>query len=241
MPDLIVLVLAGLAVFAGAVLQGGTGIGLALVATPIVQLLHPALMPGAMLVVACGLALLTVAAEARHADWPGLGWALGGRLVGTAASAGVIAMTSVRGLNLFNGSVVLLVAAVVAIAPSWLPRNRLTLAGSGMFAGVAATTAAIGGPLIALVYRRSPGPTMRGSLGAFTTVGSLLSLLCVALVGLLSWVQILGGLALLPFAGAGFVVAERVRRHLKGRWIRGAVLVLAVLAALSLILRSLPG
>ncbi|MGW0811112.1 TSUP family transporter [Nonomuraea sp. NPDC002799] len=241
MPDLAILLLSGIAVFIGAVLQGGTGTGLALVSTPVVQLLEPDLMPGAMLVVAFGLAVLTVADEARHADWSGLRWALGGRLVGTAGSAWAAAIATVQGLSLLNGAVILLVAVVVALAPSRLPRNRFTLVTSGMFAGVAGTTAAIGGPLIALVYRGSSAPTMRGSLGVFTTFGSLLSLSCVALMGSLSWTQIVGGLVLLPFVGAGFLVSARVRRHLEQRWIQGAVLVMVALAAVSLILRSLLG
>ncbi|MBO3747605.1 TSUP family transporter [Streptosporangiaceae bacterium NEAU-GS5] len=241
MLDLAALLLSGVAVFLGAALQGGTGTGLALVATPIVQLLRPGLMPGAMLVVAFGLALLAVADEAGHADWSGLRWALGGRLLGTACSAWAVAVTTAKGLSLISGAVILVVAAMAALAPAWLPRNRLTLVGSGVFAGVAGTTVALGGPLIALVYRRSPAATMRGSLGVFTTFGSLLSLVCLGMVGVLSWGQITGGLALLPFVGAGFLVASRVRDRLRPDSVRGAVLVMAVLAAAWLILRSVAG
>src|SRR5262245_53124566 len=123
MLDLAALLLSGVAVFLGAALQGGTGTGLALVATPIVQLLRPGLMPGAMLVVAFGMALLAVADEAGHADWSGLRWALGGRLLGTACSAWAVAITTARGLSVLSGAVILVVAAVAALAPAWLPRN----------------------------------------------------------------------------------------------------------------------
>ncbi|WP_327091581.1 sulfite exporter TauE/SafE family protein [Nonomuraea sp. NBC_01738] len=239
MLEIVLLVSAGLAIFCGAVLQGATGIGLALIATPIIQLIEPTLMPGAMLIVAFGLAVLTTIQEARFADWHGLTWALAGRVVGTAASAWIIVLTAPKTLDLINGLTIMAVTIMVALAPSTLPRNPFTLVGSGMFAGVAGTTASLGGPLIALVYHRSPGPELRGSLGIFYTAGTLLSLGCLALVGGLRWIQIVGGLTLAPFMVAGFFASAKLRHHFDRKGVRGAILILAGTASIALVIRSL--
>ena len=49
MPDIWFLVIAGTAVLLGAIVQSSVGLGLGLVAAPVVAFLDPALIPGAML------------------------------------------------------------------------------------------------------------------------------------------------------------------------------------------------
>ena len=75
-----VFLVAGIAVAMGALVQGGVGLGLGLIAAPVVTLLDPALMPGSMLVAGAALPVLILAREARHTDWPGVSWALAGRI-----------------------------------------------------------------------------------------------------------------------------------------------------------------
>jgi len=62
------LLLAGAAVSAGAVVQGAVGFGPAPVAAPVVMLLGPGVMPGAVQVVALVLPLCSLAAEWRQVD-----------------------------------------------------------------------------------------------------------------------------------------------------------------------------
>ena len=85
MPPTTVLLAAALAVVLGGLIQSGVGLGLGIVASPVVTLLDPALMPGSLLVAGAALPALILAREARHTDWPGVSWALAGRLAGTAA------------------------------------------------------------------------------------------------------------------------------------------------------------
>src|SRR5260370_12998045 len=71
-PDVVIAV-AGLFVALGGFVQSGVGLGLGLVAAPVVTLLDPALMPGAMLVAGASLPLLILARESSHTDWRGGG------------------------------------------------------------------------------------------------------------------------------------------------------------------------
>ncbi|WP_019631352.1 sulfite exporter TauE/SafE family protein [Actinomadura atramentaria] len=238
MPTFEFLLAGGLAALLGAIVQSSVGLGVGLVATPVVTLLFPELMPGAILVAATVLPLATLAREVRHADLRGLGWAFAGRAVGTPVGLWVVASVSDRTLGLVIGCVVL--AALVTTASSaHVPRNPGTLTAAGLLAGAIGTASAIGGPPIALLYQRESGPRVRATLAVFFTVGALVSLITLAAVGELPRAQVTAGLALTPFVLTGFAVAGPVRRYLDAGRMRVAVLVVVGASALTLITRSL--
>ena len=147
-----VFLVAGIAVAAGALVQGGVGLGLGLIAAPVVTLLDPALMPGSMLVAGAALPVLILAREARHTDWPGVSWALAGRLAGTAAGIWLVTAVPVPALGVLVGGAVLAVIAVNALGAE-LPRNRWTLLTAGVVSGTTGTATSIGGPPVALLRR----------------------------------------------------------------------------------------
>ncbi|MGI5163765.1 sulfite exporter TauE/SafE family protein [Spirillospora sp. CA-253888] len=238
MPPLDFLVVGGLAVLLGSIVQGSVGLGVGLVATPVVTLAFPALMPGAILVVATLLPLATLVREVRQADLRGLGWAFGGRVAGTPLGVWVVAAVPARALGIVVGTVVL-AALGGTVWSGNVPRNRATLTAAGVVAGATGTASAIGGPPLALLYQRESGPRVRATLAVFFTLGSLLSLLSLAAAGRLPCRQVVAGLALTPFVLAGFLAAGPVRRYLDAGRMRLAVLVVVGTSAVALIVRSL--
>jgi uncharacterized membrane protein YfcA len=96
MLDATFLIFAGGAVLVGAAVQTSVGLGLGLVAAPVVSMLDPTLMPGSVLITTALLPVLTLSAEWRHTDLRGMSWALGGRLVGTGAGVWVVATLAPR-------------------------------------------------------------------------------------------------------------------------------------------------
>lgn len=225
-------------VTAGAFVQGGVGFGLGVTAAPTLTLLDPSLMPGALLVAACVLPLLSFVREARHTDWHGLSWAFAGRLGGTVAGAAVVAALPVRTLGAVVGGVVLAAVAVTATRIRVI-RNPGTLLSAGFFAGATATAAAIGGPPIALVYQRDTGPRIRATLGAFFCAGSVISLTALAGAGHLPGRAIAAGGGLIPFVVTGFALSGPFRRYLDDGRMRAAVLTLATIAAAVLLVHDL--
>lgn len=240
MPSVTVIVAAGLAVALGALVQSGLGLGVGLIASPVVTLLDPALMPGSMLVVSASLPLLILVREIRHADWGGASWALGGRVAGTALGVWVVTVVSVRVLGLIVGAVVL-VAIVLTSVASFVPRNRWTLLAAGAVSGTTATTTSIGGPPVALLYQRESGPRVRATMSAFFVVGGVIGLTALALAGHLPGRDITTGLLLVAFATVGFAAAPRLRRFLDAGRVRPAVLIVAVISAVILVVHSLLG
>lgn len=237
MPDLGFLLVAGLAAGLGAIVQSGVGLGLGLVAAPVVTMFYPSLMPGAMLVAATVLPLFTLPREFRDADWHGLRWAFTGRVAGTPIGVFVVAVLPTRVLGAAVGGMVL--AAIGGTLWSGrVPRNAGTLTGAGLLAGAASTATSIGGPPLAVLYQREEGALIRSTLGIFFTVGALISLLTLGAVGQLPQRQLVAGLALTPFVFAGFAVSGPLRRYLDQGRMRAGVLVITGLSAVVLIVRS---
>src|SRR6266536_3043432 len=217
MPSFGIICLAGVIVTCGALVQGGAGFGLGVLAAPALTLLDPSLMPGALLVAAAVLPVFNFAHEARHTDLRGLSWAFAGRLAGTAA-----------------GVAVALTATKVRVV-----RNPGTLMSAGFVAGATATAAAIGGPPIALVYQREAGPRIRATLAVFFCAGSDISRGALASAGHLPGRALAAGGGLVPFVVAGFALSGPLRRYLDSGRMRAAVLGLATVAAVVLIVRDL--
>ncbi|GAA0559321.1 sulfite exporter TauE/SafE family protein [Actinomadura livida] len=238
MPDLEFLLIGGLAALVGAVVQGSVGLGVGLVATPVVTMLFPSLMPGSILVMALVLPVATLAQEFRHAELRGIGWAFAGRLAGTPLGAWLVAVVPDRALGIMIGLIVLAALA----ATSWsreVPRNRRTLSTAGLISGTTGTASGIGGPPIALLYQRESGPAVRATLAVFFVVGALLSLATLAAAGQLPARQVVAGLELLPFVLAGFLLSGPLRRYLDAGRLRLALLIVVGTSAVVLIVRNL--
>jgi uncharacterized membrane protein YfcA len=237
-PHLDFLLVGGLAALTGAIVQSSVGLGVGLVATPIVTMLFPSLMPGAILVIALVLPLATLAQEIRHVELRGLGWAFGGRLAGTPFGVWLVAAVPDRVLGVLVGTVVLAALAVTAGSRD-VPRNRRTLTAAGVVSGTTGTASGIGGPPMALLYQRESGPRVRATLALYFVGGTLLSLTVLGAAGHLPVRQVVAGLALLPFVLAGFLAAGPLRRYLDAGRLRLALLIVVGASAVGLIVRNL--
>ncbi|GII54526.1 permease [Planotetraspora thailandica] len=234
------LIAGGLAVFVGAIVQGGVGFGMGLIASPLITLIDPGVMPGAVQVVNAVLPLFTLALEWRRIDWPGLGFALLGRLPGSALGALVVVYVSTRTLGVLVGLMVVAAAVATARAVA-VRRNGFTLTAAGFLSGITGTATGIGGPPMGLVYQSARGPQIRATLAMFFFLSATQSLALLALVGRLPAHALSTGLALVPFVVVGFVVSAPLRRYLDGGRVRTALLGLAIISACALIGESLAG
>jgi len=231
---------AGFAVFAGALVQGGVGFGLALVAAPVMTMADPSVMPGAMQVMNATLPLFTLAAEWRGVDWRGFGWAVLGRLPGSAVGALVVAYVSLPVLGVLVGCMVLVAVALTARAAR-VRRTAATVTAAGFVSGVTGTATGIGGPPVALVFQGAGGPRIRATLALYFCVGALVSLAVLGAVDRLPVRALVTGALLVPFLVAGFLASGPLRRYLDRGRIRIAVLAVASVSALALIMQSLAG
>ncbi|MFF4618045.1 TSUP family transporter [Nonomuraea jabiensis] len=233
----LVLIVGGLAVFVGAIVQGGVGFGLGLVAAPVLTMLGPDLMPGAIQVVNVTLPLFTLAAEWRTVDWRGLGFAVLGRLPGSVIGAVIVVYVTAYSRGVFVAVMVLVAVALTARALS-VPRNGVTLASAGFVSGITGTATGIGGPPMGLVYQHAKGPQIRATLAMFFFLSAAQSLVILAVVDELPARALTTGAVLIAPMVLGFLVSGPLRRYLDGGKVRVAVLVVAAASAVALLVQN---
>ncbi|MEW1844717.1 sulfite exporter TauE/SafE family protein [Nonomuraea angiospora] len=233
----LVLIVGGLAVFVGAIVQGGVGFGLALAAAPVLTMLQPDLMPGAIQVVNLTLPLFTLAAEWRTVDWRGLGFAVLGRVPGGVIGAVIVVYVSPYARGVFVAVMVLVAVALTARALS-VPRNGVTLASAGFVSGITGTATGIGGPPMGLVYQHAKGPQIRATLAMFFFLSAAQSLVILAVVDELPARALTTGAVLIVPMVLGFLLSGPLRRYLDGGKVRVAVLVVAAASAVALLVQN---
>ena len=222
----------------GAVVQGSIGFGLNLIAAPVLALVDPDLVPGPAIVIAFVFTALLAVRERRDIDLQGVRWAFYGRVPGSLAGAGAVAVLSGRALSLVIGVTVLIAVAVTA--SGWHVRpTRAVLVGAGALSGLMGTASSIGGPPMAMALHGSTGAAMRGTLSAFFLVGTVLSVALLAAVGEFGVADLTASAVMLPPLLAGFAASRLVAPHVDGPRLRLAVLVLSTVAALSVIASAL--
>ncbi|WP_165491947.1 TSUP family transporter [Egibacter rhizosphaerae] len=223
-----------------AIVQGTVGIGFGIVLVPALALLAPTALPATPLLLAVALTALTARRERSAIDRDGFPALLAGRLVGTVIAVVVLLAVTEALLEVLFGTVILGVVALNVARPR-VPVTRTTRLLAGTGSGLFATTAAIGGPPVALLYQHRPGPEVRSTLAALFFIGTLLSLAGLSVAGRLQLDHALLALVLLPALLAGFAVSRPLRRWLDGGWLRLAVLAFAAIGGVLAIARGLGG
>jgi uncharacterized membrane protein YfcA len=222
----------------GSLLQGAVGFGLSLIAAPLVTLIDPTLVPGPLLMAALVLPVLTARRDRSWIDLRGVRWALVGRVPGSMLGAAMLSGLSPRYMSLAIGLVVLVGVAMTASGIHLRPRAS-TLLAAGVLSGFMGTTAAIGGPPLALVYQHAEGPRLRGTLAGYFVVAAAISIAVLALAGRFGRHDVLAGVALLPGVVLGYSLSHRAARWVDRGFTRHAVLLVSALAALALVIRAL--
>jgi uncharacterized membrane protein YfcA len=234
------LALVSLAVLVGSTVQAVVGLGIGLVAAPVITLLEPQLMPGVLIALALVLPCVTLVHDHDDIDWHGLIWSLPSRILGTALGVWVVAHLSERQLGVSVGAMVL-----VAVLLTWkvvtVPISRASLSGAGFIGGVTGTATSIGGPPFALLYQHRPAAQIRSTMAVYFLIGAAISLVGLTLSGDLTLHQLRAAGLILPSVVLGVVAGVPLRRRLPAHVVRPAVLLISAVSAVVLVVRSLTG
>lgn len=209
-----------------------------LIAAPILAVLDPDLVPGPAIVAAVTLTILVAHRERASIDRRGVGYALAGRVPGTVAGALLIASIPERGVTLSVGCAVLLAVALNLSGIRFRP-NKPTLLIAGAVSGFASTVSSVGGPPMAVVYANEPGPVIRGTLSFIFVIGGAMSLAALIIVGDFGRREALLSLVLLVPGSFGFLLSKRLAVKVDQGATRNAVLVVAVLGAVTALGKAL--
>lgn len=219
----------------GAFLQRITGFGLAVVGAPVLLMLEPRLVPVLLVLFGLTVSLMMVRHYWREVRFEHIGLALLGRLPGNALGIWLLLAAPMVVLEKLIAAIVLF-AVLVTLCRFRLAVNRLTLFGAGILSGIFGTIAAIGGPPIALLLHAMPPDSVRGNLAAYFTLTSLLTLVTLALAGMVQLWHFQVALTLLPAVLAGSVLADAIAHRVNKRWMQRLSITLCTFAALMLLL-----
>lgn len=231
------LALASLVVFLGALTQSLIGFGLAVVASPLLYIVDPQLVPAPVIAMGFSIALLTLVRERGHLEFNGLQYALIGRVPGgfIGASLLLFAPQPILGLSI---AAIVTVAVILSLYKFSLPVNKKTLFGAGVVSGIFGNIAAIGGPPMAILLAGKDASQFRAALSAFFIFSSMIALVILAITGLLELKHLWLSLMLLPSVILGYLVAGRLVGRVDKEKTKMATLVLCSISALVLAVKS---
>lgn len=237
--ELIHYLIIGAVVLGSSCVQGSVGFGLGMITAPVLVLLEPNLLPAALLLLATLTSFTAFIRERADVDWKLVGWGALGRLPGIVIGTTAVVLLPDQGLSLLLAVTVL--AGVGFSLVGWSPAasNRNMFFASSV-SGIFGTSTSIGGPPIALVLRSLDPSSMRSTMSAYFTIGSILSLTGLTIGGEVRSEHLIAAATLLPFMLAGLWLSNLVIRRANktvlyrvavSASILGAILVIGEVAA----------
>ena len=221
----------------GAAVQATIGLGMAVLAAPILALIDPDFLPVTTIVMVMPLSFGVARREREHIAWSAAGLALFGRLPGVAIGALLISSTGSGTVRLLVGISVLLAVAVSATRFHVTTSTRNLLI-AGMASGFSGTTAGIGGPPLAVAYQHEQPATTRATLAAFFGLGSIISFSGLAAVGEVNQRHISLCLLLLPGVLVGLALSRPVISRFPENRLRIALLTTCSFSAIFLLIET---
>jgi uncharacterized membrane protein YfcA len=222
----------------GAVLQGSIGLGLGFIAVPLLALINPDFIPGPLLMAAIVLTILISFREQKAIQFKGIIWVIGGRVIGSILGVILLSIIPSDYLSILFASMVIL-GVILSFSGIRLKLNIKNLLSAGTISGLSATTSAIGGPPMALIYQYLKGPQLRGTLSGIFLIGGLISLIMLYTIGRFGLYEIQLSLLLLPGIFIGYALSKYTAKLFDRGFIRPAVLTFSLLSGLTVILKTL--
>ncbi|MFW5954185.1 MAG: sulfite exporter TauE/SafE family protein [Guyparkeria sp.] len=232
------ILLANLAVFAGAFLQGLAGYGIGTLSAPLLFLISPLFLPGPLILNAVLLTLLILWRSRAALAFRQVRFAIGGDIVGTILAVTTLAVLTTRGFDLVFGTLILLavILSVAGLRPRLSARNSVV---AGAASGYMGTITAVGGPPIALIYQNEKGPLVRANLSAFflfASSASAVALFFSGFIGTREW-QLFA--AILPGMLVGFYASGHLVNRVPFAALRPVILGIAAVAGITAIVKGL--
>jgi uncharacterized protein len=226
------------AIAAGALVQSCIGFGMALVAVPFLLMLEPRLVPIPLIMVS----LLNCAWNwYRYRDEVALGsivTALIGRVPGTVLAIATFKFATEKQISLLC-AILVLIAVGISLRSGSIAIGKYSSFSAGAASGFMGTVSGIGGPPMALLYQNETADRARGTMGAFFTLGCIISLLGHLFAGTLHQDHFVDALAILPATFVGTYLARYIAPHVGGPGFKKIVLATCTAAAGFTVIKTL--
>lgn len=219
-----------------AFVQGSSGLGFALITTPVIGIMRPSLLPVTTLILMIPLNAYIAYRDRGHIDRAGAAWITAGRLPATLGGLLLLATIPAAHLNLLIGAATVVASLASLAAPAFTP-GPAALLGSGVITGIVETATGVGGPPYALVYQHRPAPVLRSTVALCFLVGEIVSLVLLLATGRVHPVQADAALSLLPALVLGATASHFVHHRIGGPRVRLGVLAFALASGIALLVK----
>lgn len=218
----------------GSTLQGVIGLGMGLLAAPLLALADPAFLPVSTVIAVIPLGIGAAWRERHAVERRDVGIALTGRVVGVAFGAWATAATG-HGFLALMVAVSVLIAVVGSATGLRFRTTGRNLLIAGAASGFTGTAAGVGGPPMGLTYQHSRPATLRATLSAFFAVGAVASFVGLAIAGEVDRHRLGLALVVLPGVPLGLVLSKPLIGRLPPARVRPLVLAVCAASALALL------
>ena len=236
--DLVTFLGSFVIVLFGAIIQAATGLGAGLLIVPILALINIEFVPGPVIFASLVLSSLMAYQGRSHIRTQQLGVVFLGLLAGMGVGAIIVAVMPLDQLGIVFGLCIL----IAVLISGFIKHGQFTFVhklAAGALAGFMGTTAAIGAPVLALLYQFEDGKVIRATLGLLYFVSSVTMLLFLHLAGHFSGADIILGIYLIPGFIAGYLFAGKIAQFVDRGHARPTVLVISAVSAVVLIAKNL--
>ena len=231
------LICLGIVVVAS-ILQMAVGMGFGMLASPLIALVKPEIVPASIMIAGLMVALSGAWRERDQIVRSELEMGIGGRVVGSGLALIILlAITDTGSFMVIFGVLILIAVAMTAFGLQFA-FNRANLFGLSIVSGIMGTITAVGAPPMAIIYHNKPPATVRPTLNAFFAGGCILGLVSLGLSGWLKMEALFAAILFVPAMLAGIYISGFFR-GLPTEWLSRILLGLSGIAAVMLIGRGL--
>lgn len=227
-----------LIVMIGSTIQGALGYGLAMVASPVLILVEPYFIPGAMTISATLLVTLVIIRDRDELDLWGLRWAIAGAIPGMLLGTYFLTHMEIGRFKILFALIILLGVGLSLIKVKIEPTPKVLLV-AGFISGLMGILTNMSGPAIALVFQRASGPKLRATISGYFVMSIVLSFANLIPAGRMGLRELALSLYLIPPVVVGFLLATYLKKYLDKGYTRPAVLGLTAASAVVVLVSAL--
>jgi len=231
------LLLCWLIVVVASALQIAAGMGFGMLASPLIALVKPELVPGCVLVMGIMVAIIGAWRERANIAGQEIIAGVSGRVIGSGVALMILLLLpDMNAFMILFGCVMLIAIALTTfgIKLAFTIKNLFKLS---ILSGVMGSLTAVGAPPMAIIYHGRSPSIIRPTLNAFFLFGCVLGLISLSLSGWFHWVNLLAALTFVPAMLVGIFIAQYAR-DISSETLSQFLLCLSAGASLLLILRG---
>ena len=220
------------------VLQVSIGMGFGMLASPLIAVVKPELVPGSILVMGLVVAFSGAWRERANISLNELKLGVGGRIIGSLMAFVILVLIpDVDSFLIVFGSVMLIAIGMTMLGNriAFTDGNLLNLS---IVSGLMGSITAVGAPPMAIIYHDRPPSNVRPTLNAFFFSGSVLGLLSLGFSGWFSYLDLLAAAIFMPAMFFGILISAPFKK-LPSHFLSKLLLGLSAVASITLIYRGI--